>query len=232
MKDVSLSIILPVYNEENVIELVLREVEDYIHQSSFFGIYEIIVVDDKSTDKTNIILHKLKKDYNNLIVVEHKKNLGYGPALISGIKKAQCSLVLLMDADFQFRINSLDDFVKEIPLHDVLVGYRNPRKDPVVRIIIGKIYNFLALIFLGVRVKDINCGFKLIRREVLDVNELRCHSGLFYANMFINAVSENSRVKEIPVEHYSRNGGVQSGASITVIYKSIWDFFQLILKRK
>lgn len=227
-----ISVILPVHNEQDNIKKTVEDSLDFLSCQESFGEYEIIVVDDGSTDGTAHILKELAGSIEGLKVVTHSKNLGYGRALVSGVRQARFSWVFMMDADGQFKISSLGDMLKFISDYDIITGYRYKRSDPFYRVFIGKVYTALACLLFGLRLKDINCGFKLFKREVLDFDRTVCHAGVFYTDIFVKAKAKGYKVKEVPVKHFLRAGGMQTGAGLKVIFEAIKDLFRLGFSRR
>ena len=224
----SISIVIPAHNEIGCIEQVVTSSLEFLKSHLVFDPFEIIIVDDGSRDETPFILKKLKQNNMNVItVITHKSNLGYGLAMTSGIKQAKYSLILLMDADGQFKIDSINNIINFIPEYDIIAGFRQKRMDPFPRIILGKTYSKIASLFFGVKIQDINCGFKLFKKEALAINKIECHSGVFYTSILIGAISKGFKLKQYPIKHYPRIAGKQSGASLKVIFASAIDILRL-----
>ena len=228
----SISVVFPVYNEENNIRKTIESSIDFLKAQDFFGEYEIIAVNDGSSDRTGPILEELAKSFEYLKVVNHPQNLGYGGALTSGVKDARFEWVLMMDSDGQFRINSLGDMFRYVPDYDIIIGYRHKRADPFHRIIIGKTYTLLVCLLFGLRLKDMNCGFKLFKKEVLDLDDTVCHAGAFYTGIFAKVKAKNCRIKEIPVDHFPRKKGKPTGVNSKVVCDAMKDLFRLNFSRK
>jgi glycosyltransferase involved in cell wall biosynthesis len=229
-KKYSISVILPAYNEGENIERIIKNSFSFLCRQDVFKEYEIIVVDDHSIDNTAEILRNLTNKIATLKVVTHFENLGYGKALMTGVKNSRYSLLLFMDADGQFKIESINNLIKYISNYDIITGYRCKRKDPFFRIALGKIYTSLVSVLLGLNFKDINCGFKLFKKEVMQ-SHYRFNRGLFYTGVFLDAKSKGFRVKEIPVEHFPRLNGKQTGASPKVLSNAAVDIIKLIFLR-
>lgn len=228
----SISVVLPLFNEEKNIKQTVDDTFDYFQKQSFFDTFEVIAVNDGSTDQTKEILDQLCETHSRLRIVSHPKNLGYGAAMMTGIKNAVNACILLMDGDGQIHISSVDAAVEYISDYDIITGFRVKRRDPVFRVLLGKAYtNFVALLF-GVRLKDVNCGFKLIKKGFLDIDAIDCHAGVFYTNIFIYARSKQARIKEVPIEHFPRSHGKQTGASAEVIYEALFDLIKLKFSKK
>lgn len=222
-----LSIILPVYNEQDNIKKTIEDSIVFLKDQDLFTEYEIIAVNDGSTDGTASILGELITDIKCLSIITHPKNLGYGMALISGIKKARFPWILVMDADGQFKISSLEKFKDHFANYDVITGYRPKRKDPFHRLFLARTYTFLTWVLFGLKLKDINCGFKLFRREALNCDSLQRYPGISFANMLIQAQRKGYKIKQIPVEHFSRLQGEPTGASLKVVWRTVSDILRL-----
>ncbi|MGE0268519.1 MAG: glycosyltransferase family 2 protein [Candidatus Omnitrophota bacterium] len=229
---VTLSVILPVYNEESNIRKTVEEVYNHLHSHKNITGYEIILVDDGSTDRSPDILKDLGKSYNHVTVVTLPVNKGYGKALISGIERSRHEWILLMDSDGQIKINSIDPMLNYTRDYDIIAGYRSKRVDPVHRIMLGKLYTFCVGAAFGIKSKDINCGFKLFHKQFLETEGIDSHAGAFYTHVFINARVKKARIKEVPIEHFVREGGVPTGANIKVVGTAMADFIQLIFRKK
>ena len=141
--------------------------------------YEVIVVNDGSTDHTGAIATALaSEDPEHVKVVNHEKNRGYGGAVISGIQAAKQPYVVLADGDGQFDPKEVANLAEFVPEYDVVVGKRIRRADPLMRRINGKAWTTLVQIVLGISISDIDCGFKLFKRQFLDGMELRAHGAM------------------------------------------------------
>lgn len=228
---ISLSLILPVYNEELNINDVIVSSENFLNKNEIIKVYEIIVVDDGSTDKTADILESLRLKIRNLKVLRHNENLGYGAAILSGVQNAEYSWCLIMDADGQVSISSLNNALHYTKENDIIVGYRYKRDDPIIRIILGKLFSSLMNLLFHLNLRDVNCGFKLFRKKCLNINGFTCHSGAFYTHILLNAMKRGYLIKEFPIEHVSRKQGKQSGASLKVVCKSIIDVIRIKLSK-
>ena len=147
--------------------------------------------------------------------------------MMARILKAKYDWLLLMDADGQFKIDSIGEMIGALAGYDIITGYRLRRVDSLYRVFLGKAYTAIACWLFGLNLKDINCGFKLMKREGLDIKRTVCHAGAFYTEIFKNAKAKGYKVKEVPVAHYPRKSGDQTGAKPQVIVKSLIDLFRL-----
>lgn len=223
----SLSVVFPVYNEEGSIKEVIISTVDFLKNNSRFNKFEIIAVDDGSKDNTSAILKKLKESFP-IKIVTHSRNLGYGKTLMSGVKNSQFPLIFFMDADGQFDIRDLDKlFFYFDQGEEIVTGYREKRQDSLYRIILGKIHTFLIFLLFKLKLKDVNCGFKLIKREVFDVLGFVCSGALAYSDILVNAKNKGLKIKEVPVSHYPCRKGRQTGGSPKIIFRAIKELLEL-----
>jgi len=224
-----ISIILPVYNEEKNIGRMIDNISDFFKKISFP--YEIIAVNDGSRDGTENVLNNYRKR-KNIIIVSHNKNLGCGAALRSGFKLAKGDLIFFTDSDCQFDIKDIVPFLEKIKQVDFVIGYRKNRKDPYHRIFYALIFRFLAQIFFGVKVKDVDCAFKLFKNYVLSDAKLISDGALINLEILAKAQKKRYKFTELPVKHFERTEGKQTGGSFKVIFKAIFQFFPLWKKIK
>ena len=167
---IALSVVLPVYDLESVLKNTIQEAVRHLDSQRFIEPYELVAVNDGSRDGTAAVLEEAQKEISNLSVITHPENSGYGAAMLSGIRQARYPLLLLMDADGQFKLSSIDDFIPDLPDYDISTGYRVKRRDPLHRVIIGKAYALLAAWLFGLPYQDVNCGFKLCKKERVQNN--------------------------------------------------------------
>ena len=225
----SISMVFPAFNEEGNIEQVVKNARQIL--SEYFNKVEIIVVDDGSVDITAELIDKMAIESNDVVAIHHHKNQGYGATLISGFYKAKHELIFFSDADLQFDIAEIKDLLKWIDKYDIVVGYRAKRADNFIRKLNAWGWNILVRLVLGVKIRDIDCAFKLFRREVFDTIKLESVGAMINTEIFYLAKKHNMRVYEIPVKHYPRINGEQSGANILVIIKAFRELFSMY-KRK
>lgn len=221
-----LSVVLPAYNEEANVERVVAQVAGYLDRTGLD--YEILVVNDGSHDRTGEILARLQERFPRLRPLHHEQNRGYGAALRTGFDAARMPFVFYMDGDGQFDIGDLD---KLLPLADenvIVTGYRIERRDPFMRRMNARLFGgFLVRVLLGVRVRDLNCAFKLIPKKVLDAITLESTGALINAELYGRAIRRGFGIREVGVHHYPREAGVQTGAHLSVILRAFYDLFRL-----
>jgi glycosyltransferase involved in cell wall biosynthesis len=173
--------------------------------------YEVIIVDDGSSDGSEKIAADLAHRYSRVRYVEHSENQGYGAALRTGLQSASKELVFYTDCD---RPIALEDIGRALPLiesgADLVAGYRVDRYDTPRRFLYSKIYNFLCRLLFHIPVRDVNFSFKLLKRELLDCVRLSAGSVFIDGELLAEAVRCGYRVVEIPVEYFPRNSGKSS----------------------
>lgn len=170
--------------------------------------YEIIVVNDGSPDHSQEILEDLCTRYPRLRVVRHPKNRGYGGALRSGFAHATKDLVFYTDGDAQYDPRELKLLAQHLSDSvDMVQGYKVQRHDPLHRIIIGRLYHWTVKIAFGLRLRDVDCDFRLIRRSVFDRVELKSDSGVICVELMKKVQDAGFRIVEVPVHHYHRAYG-------------------------
>jgi dolichol-phosphate mannosyltransferase len=214
----SLSLILPAYNEEAVIADAVAEADAALRSLAWR--YEIIVVDDGSTDDTARIVAGLSNWFQWLRLFQHEGNLGYGAALRTGFRAATCDLVAFTDADCQFDLMDLGRLIPWMASHPIMVGYRVDRQDSWRRKFFSWGYNQLVRRLLGTGVRDCDCALKLFRRSIL--RDLMPQSRGFFVNteMLARARQLGLTVGEIGVQHRPRLAG-SSKVSLMDIPKTL-----------
>jgi glycosyltransferase involved in cell wall biosynthesis len=218
---------LPAYNEEANIERVVGSCVAYLEAR--MPDYELLVVNDGSHDRTGEILNRLQNELPRLRPLHHPQNRGYGAALRTGFDAASKRFVFYMDGDGQFDISDLDHLLPLATDEDhIVTGFRIERRDPFVRRLNAKLFGgWLVRIMLGVRVRDLNCAFKLIPKKVFERIVLESPGALINAELYGRAVRKGFGIKEVGVHHYPRPAGVQTGAHLRVIIRAFYDLFRL-----
>ncbi len=222
-----LSVVLPAYNEEANIERVVRGCQDYLAGTGLD--YELVVVNDGSRDRTGEILDRLAGEILQLHPQHHPQNQGYGSALRTGFAAATKRFVFYTDGDGQFDIRELDVVLPLATDEDhIVTGYRIERSDPFIRKLNARLFGgWLVRIMLNVRVRDLNCAFKLIPQKVLKAITLESTGALINAELYGRAIRRGFAIKEVGVHHYPRTAGVQTGAHPLVIFRAFYDLFRL-----
>ena len=198
--------VLPAYNEQESLESAVAKALTALEKLS--DDFEILVVDDGSKDETGILLERLvKENYPRVRGLRHIENRGYGAAIRTGFEAGRKELVFYTDADNQFDISELAHFLPLIDEYDVIVGFRVYRYDTVVRSMLSWVYNRLVRILFRVKVRDVDCAFKLFRREVIDAITIESDDFFVDAELVAKARRWNFRLLEKGVRHYPRMAG-------------------------
>jgi len=226
----AISVFLPSHNEEGNVERVVRSYLAVLPRVA--DDFEIIVVDDGSRDRTGEIAERLAAEDSHVKVVRHHVNKGYGGAVISGIRAATKPYVLLCDGDGQFDPSDLERLTPFVPEYDVVAGHRVRRADPLIRRINGKAWTILVRVLLGITISDIDCGFKLFKREKLEGMDLRAHGAMISTELMARLAGRNAKVKEVEVKHLPRLTGEQSGANLKVVARAFKELIALYRELK
>lgn len=170
--------------------------------------YEVIVVENGSTDYTVQLLEELATQYDHLRVLTHRESLGYGGALRVGFARATKELIFYTDGDAQYDPNELRLLLPKMqPGIDVVNGYKISRSDPLHRKIIGRIYHHGVKLLFGFKLRDVDCDFRLMRRQVFDVIDLESPDGTICLELVKKLQDAGFRFAEVPVHHYHRTYG-------------------------
>jgi glycosyltransferase involved in cell wall biosynthesis len=220
-----LTVVLPCFNEAPNIALAIHHARGAAAWNA--DEYQVIVVDDGSTDGTFQIATDVARQVSDVRVVQHDRNRGYGAALASGLRAARMPWVLLTDADLQFDLDQLERFVPLAHEADLVLGWRIDRRDPLHRRVNAAAWNWLVRRSFGLQVRDVDCAFKLIRREVVDGMPLTSDGAMISAELLVRAVAGGARVRELGVDHGPRLAGESSGANPRVVLRALHELRQL-----
>lgn len=216
------------YNEEENIEHVV--VSALAVLAGVTERYEVIVVDDGGRDGTGAIADRLAARDDRVRVVHHPVNRGYGAALRSGFAAARYPLIAFTDGDDQFDLGELSVLLRVlVPPFDIVCGYRIARRDPAVRRVYAIMYNWVARLLFDIPVRDVNCAFKVYRRNVVEqlLPELRSTGALINVEMLARARRLGVKLTEVGVHHFPREAGRQTGGSPAVILRAFRELVRL-----
>ncbi len=226
-KPISLSIFFPAYNEAyNIRESVERTI-GVVEESPYISEYEILVVNDGSRDNTGDVVEALAEEYPKVRLINHPKNLGYGAALKTGIREARLAYVFFTDADLQFDIIELQNLLVHLEKYPVVIGYRAPRQDPFMRLLNARVWNLLNRALFGLKVRDIDCAFKIFKRDLVQNLRLRSGGAMISAETLIRLSRRGIAIKEVPVSHLPRVAGSPTGAKPAVIARAFGEMVRL-----
>lgn len=228
-----LSVFFPCYNEEknieNTVSKAIKVLNDVVKK------WEIILINDGSKDNTGKVLEKIKfANPKQIKIITHDPNRGYGAALKSGLYNSQYQWIAFSDSDGQFDFGEITKFIdkQKETNSDIVIGYYLSRKVSKATILTSKIWEIIVFILFGLKVTDIDCGFKLINKKVVDtIPRLEAERGAFISSEFlIKSKKSGFKISELGVHHYPRVEGQATGRNIKVIIKSFSDLFGLWYK--
>jgi glycosyltransferase involved in cell wall biosynthesis len=222
---VSISVFFPCYNEQDNVtttaEKALSVLEKVVVE------FEVIIVNDGSSDSTGQIADEIAGRDSRVKVVHHRTNFGYGAALKSGFKAATKELVFYTDGDGQFDINELPPLLPLMGQYDIVSCYRLNRQDPFIRKINAWCWTKLVCLLFAMKIRDIDCAFKLYKREIFDNIKLSSTGALIDTEILAKAVRRGYTITQKGVHHYPRTAGAQTGANLKVILRAFKELFKL-----
>ncbi len=218
LEPLSLSIFLPCYNEEGNVERVARNALRVA--ATLSDDFEVIIVDDGSRDRTGEIADRLAAELPHLRAVHNQPNQGYGGALQAGFRAATRDWVFFTDGDGQFDIAELTRLLPLLRTHDLVAGYRLRRQDPWFRRFNGWCWTQLVNLLFGLRMRDIDCAFKIMPRALFDELTLESRGALISTELLAKARNRGLSIAQIGVRHYPRTAGAPTGAKFSVILRA------------
>jgi len=224
----SLSVFFPAYNESGNIERVVNAALEACAPAA--NALEVIVVDDGSSDSTAQIVEAIAERDERVRLVRHPANRGYGAALKSGLTAATGEYIFYTDGDGQFDIAEISALIPLMRDADIAAGYRIHRSDPWYRLVNARLYHWLIRALFGLKMRDVDCAFKLLRRSVLSGMTLKSDGALISAEFLLRARAAGCRIVEIGVHHYPRQWGNASGARLSVILRMFAELIRFKLE--
>ena len=225
-KPAGLSVFFPAYNDSGTIaSMVIRAVKA---AAELTPDYEVIVVNDGSSAATAQIADELARTYPHVRVVHHPKNRGYGGALQTGFRSATKDFIFYTDGDAQYDPGEIAAlWARMTPDADLVNGYKISRSDPWHRIVIGRLYHHTVSLLFGLKVRDVDCDFRLMRRAIFERIDLQKTSGVICLEMMKKIQDAGFRIVEVPVHHYHRAFGRSQFFNVRRIFKTAVDVFRL-----
>ncbi|HEX4207055.1 MAG TPA: glycosyltransferase [Ktedonobacteraceae bacterium] len=220
---VSLSVILPAYNEEAVIASTVADVLETL--PTWTSDFEVIVVNDGSQDATAALLESIAAAHQRVTVLHHAVNQGYGAALVTGFQASTRDLIFFMDADGQFALGDLERFFPLLHEYDAVLGYRINRQDPWMRKLNAWGWKVLVGMVLGVQVRDIDCAFKLYPGTFLREQRLETRGAMINAEILWKFTRAGLTYTQVGVRHLPRKDGQATGAKPAVILRAFHELF-------
>lgn len=222
-----LSLFVPCHNEAENLDALVAEALSAL--PALAERYEVILVDDGSTDETPAIATRLQSAHLNTVrVIRHGDNRGYGGALRSGFASARYGWIAFIDGDRQFRVADLAALISAVPDRDtVALGYRVERADPALRKIYAALYRLANRVWFGLQVRDVDCAMKLFPRSSLHGVAVASNGAFFSAELLIKLRAHGVQMIEVGVPHFPRVAGSASGARLSVVLAAVRDFWSL-----
>lgn len=213
-----LSVVVPAYNEEQIIARTVSDILDVLHR--WMEDFEVIVVNDGSVDQTASVITAISEKDAHVHLITHPINQGYGAALVSGFAAATKELTFFMDSDGQFDIRDLATFIPFIAAYDAVIGYRIDRQDTWIRKLNAWGWKQVVRFVLKVHVRDIDCAFKLLPTEFLHTYPLETRGAMINAELLYKLEQAGYTYKEVGVRHLPRRSGRATGANLAVITRA------------
>jgi len=226
----SISIMFPVFKDSRTVKKMIYESLKVLKKSS--KKYEIVIVDDGCPENTGNIAKEITKSIHNVSVIFHKKNLGYGAALKTGLKCCKHEWIFQLDGDAEYSVQDLAKLIKASKNCDLVITYRFKKKYKTSRIFISWIYNKLLRFLFGTKFLDISTGSRLVKSKLINKVRLSSNSAFLGAELAIKAKLKGYKINEIGIHTYPRTFGSGSSVSLKNIVLTIKDMFILLFKIK
>lgn len=225
MRDISVSMIFPCYNEQGNVERTTLAALDAC--GPLFSDYEIIIVDDGSRDRTGEIADALAARHERVRAVHNSPNRGYGGALRRGFAAAAKDWIFYTDGDGQFDVRDIVLLLGLLDECDLAIGYRLDRRDHAMRKFNGWAWTTLCNRLFGMRIHDMDCAFKLFPRRLIDELHLEAEGALISAELLAKATRRGYRIGQVGIRHHPRLAGTPTGAHPLVILRAFVELFKL-----
>jgi len=230
-----LSIFFPAYNDAGTIASLALIA--HMTARTITDDYEVIVVDDGSPDHTGELLDEMARSFPWLRVIHHETNRGYGGALRTGFASASKELVFYTDGDAQYDPREMILLYRAFgPDVDFVNGYKIGRSDPLHRIVIGRVYHWFVKTAFGLRLRDVDCDFRLMRRAVFDKVTLTRSSGVICVELMKKVQDAGFRIAQVPVHHFHRTYGKSQFFNFARVGRTLVDlarlWFELVLHKR
>ena len=228
MSKKSVSLFFPLHNEKDNIRPLVSQSTRILESTG--RTFEILLIDDGSTDGTGTIADELSAADPRIRVIHHAKNRGYGGALRTGFKTAKHEVIIFTDSDLQFDIHEIPRFLDLDDEYQCVIGYRHPRVDNFQRKLNAAGWMLLVRILFGIKVKDLDCGFKMFHKPVMDQVQFVSVGAVSTTEILVQVSRMGIPIKELPVKHFLRKSGSQSGARYHVILTAFCELIRLYFK--
>jgi len=224
----SISLMFPLYNDKSTVELMIRKSSSILKKLK--KKYEIIIVDDGCPENSGKLALKIAKKFSNIKIFFHKKNLGYGAALKTGLKKCKNDWIFMIDGDAEYDVNDLPRLLKVSKNYDLVITYRYKKKYTTYRIIISWVYNAILRLIFNIKFRDISTGSRLVSKKLIRRIKLKSNSPFMGAELAIKTELSGYKVGEIGIHTYPRTFGTGASVSLKNILLTIRDMLLLFFK--
>jgi glycosyltransferase involved in cell wall biosynthesis len=220
-----ISAFFPAYNEEANITALAEKTSKVL--SGLCEDYEVIIVNDGSKDKTGEVAAALVARDKHIVAINHEKNMGYGAAVKTGMYAAKFEWVFFTDGDGQFDVSEIGLLVKLTDKYDFVNGFRIKRADGFMRKLNAFAWGTMVKLLFNFHVKDVDCAFKLFKKEILDRAMIESEGALVSTELLAKTKKMGYKIGEVGVHHYPRTAGTQTGAKLKVILRAFGELFKL-----
>jgi len=224
----SISLMFPLYKDKSTVELMIKKSSSVLKKLK--RKYEIVIVDDGCPENSGKLALKIAKKFHNVKVFFHKKNLGYGAALKTGLKKCKNDWIFMIDGDAEYDVNDLPRLFKASQNYDLVITYRYKKKYNTYRIIISWVYNAILRLVFNIKFRDISTGSRLVSRKLIRRIKLKSNSPFVGAELAIKAGLADYKVGEIGIHTYPRTFGSGSSVGLKNILLTLKDMFLLFFR--
>jgi len=224
----SISLMFPLYKDKNTVEVMIKKSSSILKKLT--RKYEIIIVDDGCPENSGKLALKIAKKFSNIKIFFHKKNLGYGAALKTGLKKCKNDWIFMIDGDAEYDVNDISRLLKVSKNYDLVITYRYKKKYTTYRIIISWVYNAILRLIFKIKFRDISTGSRLVSKNLIRRIKLKSNSPFVGAELAIKAGLAGYKVGEIGIHTYPRTFGSGSSVSLKNILLTIRDMLLLFFK--
>jgi glycosyltransferase involved in cell wall biosynthesis len=221
----SLTVFFPCFNEEKNIRPLVTAYLEVLPQIA--GKFEIIIINDGSTDRTSEITRKLSRKYPQVKLINHLHNQGYGASIRTGINHAQFDWVFFTDGDGQYEPRQLLEFIPHTPEFKAIIGYRTNRAEGSLRAFNARLFKLFIDLLFRVHVKDIDCAFKLFQTDTVSSFPLISTGAMISAEILYRLKKKRIRFKQLPVVHLPRRFGRPTGNHPKVVFRAGWEALKL-----
>ena len=224
----SISLMFPLYKDKNTVEFMIKKSSNILKKLTTK--YEIIIVDDGCPQNSGKLAIKIAKRFSNIKIYFHKKNLGYGASLKTGLKKCKNDWIFMIDGDAEYDVNDLSRLFKVSKNYDLVITYRYKKKYNTYRIIISWVYNAILRLIFNIKFRDISTGSRLVNKKLIKRIKLKSNSPFVGAELAIRAGLAGYKVGEIGIHTYPRTFGSGSSVSFKNILLTLKDMILLFVR--